>query len=258
MKRIGFIICFLIFAISLTACACAEEELSLSVIIKEYEENGSHIKYPQIEGLKDGEKQNSINNLLKEQVFLGAKDYSNKPFVDFSNPDYVYDFECGVGLINHDIASFWYEFDAYGEVHVDDGVMRDTSRFYGTTIDMKTGKTIELPNFMIIDERIINSSDGINIEPDYNGVIKPTFHRFKDAFMIYTSEDEKDNFHIFTAQEIIDILTDTDGETNWYIDEDINVVFSFDENLIKIPYHNMAELIYPQYLDRLNKYSTLY
>ena len=60
MKKIRLIIYFLIITILLTACASLKEDLSYSVIMKEYDENGSHIKYPQIEGLKDSERQNSI------------------------------------------------------------------------------------------------------------------------------------------------------------------------------------------------------
>ena len=255
MKRTRSIICFLIFVMFITACAFSNKDgLGYSIIIKEYDENGSHIKYPQIEGLKSKEKQDSINTHLKEQVFLGAKNHLNEPFVDFSNPDYVYNFESGVGFASYNIASFWYSFDAYGEVHLDDGgVMRDTSRFYCVTIDMKTGEVIELSDFMIVDERLINSADGDNIEPDYSSATQPNFHRFKDAFMIYDLEDEKDSFHIFTDQEIIGKLKDTNSETNWYIDENENVVFSFDNNFVKIPYNRITELIHSQYLNDLNQ-----
>ncbi len=229
----------------ITACAFTNKDgVGYSIIIKEYDENGSHIEYPQIEGLKSMEKENSINTCLKEQVLLGAKNHLNEPFVDFSNPDYIYDFESGVGFTNHDIASFWYSFDAYGKVLLNNGeVMRDISRFYCVTIDMKTGQVIELPDFMIIDERLINSSDGNNMEPNYSSATQPTFHRFKDAFMIYDSEDEKDSFHIFTSQEVINKLKDVNGETNWYIDENKNIVFIFDKNVVKIPHNRITELI---------------
>ena len=70
------------------------------------------------------------------------------------------------------------------------------------TIDMETGKKIELSNFMVIDERLINSSDETHNETDYDSAANPIFHNFKDAFIVYTSKQEKDMYHIYTQQEI--------------------------------------------------------
>lgn len=161
---------------------------------------------------------------------------------------------------NYDHSQFtWRDLDGNGvseliieQVNDDGGVMRDVSRFYGVTINMKTGEVIELSYFMIVDERLINSSDGDNMEPDYTSATQPNFHKFKDAFMIYDSENEKDSFHIFTAQEVIDKLIDSNSETNWYIDENKNLVFSLDKNFVRIPHNRITELIYPQYLNDLN------
>lgn len=254
MRKLKFILYFFMFIIFIIVCIFLnKDKLNYSVIIEEYNENNSHIEYPQIEGLKNKKKQDDINKLLKEQVFLGAKDYLNNPFVNFSNPNYVYDFESGAGFTNHDIASFWYKFDSYGQAHFDNGgIMRDMSKFYCITINMKTGEVIELPDFMIIDKRLIDSTDGESEKPDYNSATQPVFHSFKDAFMIYTSESEKDSFHIFTEQEVIERLTNMERERNWYIDKDKNVVFVFDKNSIKISYTRLKEIIRPQYLDSLS------
>lgn len=225
-----------------------------STTIVSYTQNNSYVEYPYIDGLKDRKKQNAINKLLKDQVLLGAKDYENKTFVDFSYPNYKFNFKSGVGLANNYISSFWYSFEGSGEVQFgSEGVMRDTHRFFCITIDMKTGKKINLSDFMVIDERLINSSDGNPEEPNYDSVCYPTFHKFKDAFEIYTSEQEMDAYHVFTQQEIIDMLKDTDSETNWYIDENKNIVFSFLENDVEIPYTAISEAIYPKYLAALKE-----
>lgn len=254
MQKIRIIICFLIITMFSVACDYNDkEEVIYTVIIESYTENGSYIEYPQIKGLKDEKKETSINLLLKEQVYTGAINYSNEPFVDFSDSNYVYEFESGVGLKSSDIASFWYSFDAYGEIHLDDdAVIRDTSRFFCITLDMNTGEIIDLTDFMVVDESLIHSTDGSNIETDYNSAVQPTFHKFKDAFMVYTSEEERDAYHIFTSQEVIALLTNPDGETNWYIDEDKRMVFFFNNNFIGIPYIEVEELIYPKYLNILN------
>jgi len=251
MQRIKTIISSLICIMLIAGWGFTNKnEEDYSVLIKSFTENGSYIEYPQIEGLKDKPKQISINALLKEQVYVGAKDSLNKPFVDFSNSDYVYEFKTGVGFTNSEIASFWYSFYAYGEI---DGTIQNNSRFYGVTIDMKTGKKIDLFEFMVVDERLIDSTDGSNIETDYDTITHPAYHKIKDFLMVYTTKEEKDVYHIFTPQEVINNLNDPTGETNWYIDEDKKIVFANINSSIKIPYSELAEIIYPRYLESLGE-----
>ena len=198
--------------------------------------------------------QDTINTLLKEQVFFGARDFRGDYMVDFSYPNYFYNFESGAGLTNNDMASFWYSFQTSGEVYFEDGsVARHTSRFYCITINMKTGQVIELPDFMIVDERLLDSSDGDSTKPDYDGVKRPVFHNFKDLFKIYTSENEEDIYHIYTPEEVIEDLTDSERETKWYIDKDKNVVFYYSEDSMKIPYTRLTDIIRPHYLEILSR-----
>ena len=69
------------------------------VRIKSFTENGSYVEYPQIKRLKNKEKQKKINFLLKEQIYLGARDMYCLPYVSFSNPECVYDFHIEEGFI---------------------------------------------------------------------------------------------------------------------------------------------------------------
>jgi hypothetical protein len=254
IRKIALTVAFVIFIIILVNYKKNDNLSTYTTSIESYTENTSYVEYPCIHGLKDKMKQDSINKLLKDQIFLGAKDYENKTFVDFSYPNYVFKFKSGAGFANKFISSFWYSFDGFGEVDFgSEGVMRDTYRFYGITIDMETGKKIDLSDFMVIDERLINSSDGNLTEPNYNSDVNPTFHNFKDAFMIYTSEHDKDAYHIFTSEEIIDMLKDRERETNWYIDENKNIVFIFGNSGVDIPYTAISDAIYPKYLAALKK-----
>ena len=233
-------------------CLVDKDDDSYSTNIISYTENGSYVEYPQIYDLKDKKKQDTINQLLKDQVLFGAKNYMGEYIVNFSYPNYVYEFSSGVGFANEYIASFWYSFDSYGEVDLGDGgIMRDTYRFFCITIDMKTGEKIDLSDFIIIDERLINGGDGTGIETDYNSEANPTFHNFKDAFMVYTTEKERDSFHTFSLQDTIDELKNTDCETRWYIDENKNIVFCCITNFVSIPYNEISELIYSKYLTAL-------
>lgn len=118
---------------------------------------------------------------------------------------------------------------------------------------METGKKIELPEFMVVDRRLINSTDGSNLDTDYNSIARGAYHKFKDLFWVYTTEEEKDYFHRFTPQEVIDRLKNSKEETNWYIDEYKNIIFLNLDDYMEIPYNELADIIYPQYLEILNK-----
>lgn len=254
MKKIRLLLCALILVtlIILLYFTVNNNKANYTTSIVSYTKNGSYVEYPCISGLKDQKKQDAINKLLKEQVLYGAKLYTGEPFVDFSNSSLVYKYQSGVGLANKYIASFWYGFNQYE--YSNNRTIGQTYRFFCITIDMKTGKEIKLPDFMVIDGRLINSNDGTLIETNYDSAANPIFHNFKDAFMVYTQEEERDNYHIYSQQEMIDELKDTSGETTWYIDENKNVVFYYTEtNGVDIPYTEIADAIYPKYLEALKK-----
>ncbi|ANU48276.1 hypothetical protein ADH76_11430 [Enterocloster clostridioformis] len=254
MLRIKIITCFSICMMLISLFVFDDNnDKDYTVIIKSFTENGSYVEYPQVSGLKDKKKQACINTILKEQVYVGAKDSSYETFVDFSNPEYVYNFKIGVGFISNDVASFLYSFNAYGFFDPDVKVMQNNDRSYGVTIDMQTGKKIELPEFMVVDERLINSTDGSNLDTDYNSIVRGDYHKFKDLFWVYTTEEEKDYFHSYTPQEAMNRLENTKEETIWYIDENKNIVFFNLDDYMEIPYNELAEIIYPQYLESLSK-----
>ena len=228
------------------------KQKSYSVTMEFFTENGSHVEYPQIKNLKDKKKQKRINEILKEQIYLGAKDSLLEPFVDFSNPRYVYDFKVEVGYTDQYIASFLYSFFAHGFDGPDDKYHQHNSRNYGVTIDMETGEKLELSKFMIIDERLIDSTDGSGKETNYDSPAYD-YHTFKDLYYVYTSEKEKDNFHQYTMQDIIEQLNSSIRETMWYIDKDKNIVFYRGDASLRIPYTELEEIIYPSYLEDLRK-----
>lgn len=252
IKIIPYIIIFVLFTISYSFLN--ESERNYATNILSYTKNESYIEYPQIENLKNKKKQNAINKLLKDQILFGAKNYLNEPIVNFSDTNYIYKLKSNVGLTNDSISSFYYSLSISPTAKgLKAGIMKNTNRIFGITIDMKTGKKIELSDFMIVDERLIYSTDGSGIETNYESPANPIYHNFKDAFKIYTFEEEKDIFHIFTPQEIINRLTEPNGETDWYIDENKNIVFFSDMIGVDIPYTEISELIYPKYLSKLEK-----
>lgn len=215
--------------------------------------NESYIEYPQIKEMKDLELQKKINIILKDEVINGAKtsewvdgQLEYVTFVDFSDEDAYYEYKCGIGFTNKFLASFWYSFQGYGPKF---GWQGHVNRFFTITIDMKTGERINLVDFMEIDTRLIESGIPNVSETDYNAEVTPTFYAFKDAFMIYMTEDEYDEYHVFTPEYIIDILKDSESEARWYIEEHgENIIFySGTGNHISIPIREIKSLIYPKY-----------
>ncbi len=225
-----------------------EDLTDYSVEMLAYNENLSYIEYPRIVGLEDKEKEEKINKILEEQVLTGAKNaLTNDNFVDFNVEGVSYKYTTTIGLCNNDIASFNYYFYAWDNLNDDTfGAQGYTSRNYGVTIDMKTGEKIELSDFLIIDNRLIESNDGTGIETDYNAEW-PQFHNFKDAFRVSDSEENVDAFHMSSYEQTLETLRDEKGETIWYIDSDKNIEFTW-SGPVKIPYTQLEEIIYPKYL----------
>lgn len=113
-------------------------------------------------------------------------------------------------------ASFVYSFEFIDPSSTVTGM---NHRYFYITINMKTGERIYLTDFMEVDDRLINSGVPGAPEPDYNGVVTPTFYRFKDAFSIYTSDGERDSYHTNTPEWIIETLKDKSAETKWFIEK---------------------------------------
>lgn len=214
--------------------------------------NGSHIEYPQIEGIKDPNLKQKINKLLQEEVIKGPKDASNQNFVDFSDPQSRYDYTSGVGFLNENIGSFWYSFTCYNQKYGPQGFIY---RYFCITINMKTGTEIHLTDFMDVDDRLINSGVPNAPKPDYNGVGTPIFHTFKDAFEIYRSDSEKDPFHVFKPEWVLKELRDTRSESRWLIEKnkDISFYTGIDYNFVTIPFAEISGLIHPNYLKMLEE-----
>lgn len=254
----NFLITKTITIIADCVCNKQDKQSTYTAYIESEKINESHVEYPQIQGLKDLNLQRTINKLLRSETTNGAKvsqlidnQLVYSTFVDFDDTDVSYEYKSGIGFTNESLASFWYSFTGYGEKL---GWQGYVDRFYGLTINMKTGEKIHLTDFMEVDERLICSGIPDASEPDYNSVKTPAFYTFKDAFMIYMTEDEYDPFHIFTPEYIIDLLKDTEGETMWYIDEKgKNIIFHFDKyNYVSIPITELKDLIYPEYQKMLN------
>ena len=233
-----------------------KSEMDYLVEKKIYMVNDSYVEYPQIKGLDDEKKQEHINKLLEDRALYGGKTFMEEPFVDLYNTDNIYEFEYWEGLVSNDIASFLYNITAHTEITQESGWVskNQTDRYLGITIDMVTGEEIKLTDFMVVDDGLINSSDGTGRKTDYDSASNPIFYNFKDAFYVASTEEEIDGYHIFEPQEVIDDLIDSESETIWYINTEKNIVF-YGFGAVHIPYTEISKLIYPYYLNILKNES---
>lgn len=248
------IVSIIVFALALTCLGqnMMNDKTDCTAYIASASENGSHIEYPQIEGIKNPELKQKINNLLKEEVIKGPKDASNQNFVDFSDPQCQYNYTSGIGFLNQSIGSFWYSCTCYNQKYGPQGFIY---RYFCITINMKTGNEIQLTDLMDVDERLINSGVPNAPKPDYNGVGTPIFHTFKDAFEIYTTDAEKDPFHVFKPEWVLGELKNTESETGWLIEKNKDITFyaGIDYNFVTIPFAEVSDLIHPKYLRMLER-----
>ena len=228
------------------------KEPEYKIYIESYSQNASYIEYPQIKGMKNEELQNKINTILKDETIKGPKIDGGKNFVDFEKPDVIYEYSTRVGFTNEFIASFEYSFESIDPSSTVTGM---NHRYFYITINMKTGERIYLTDFMEVDDRLINSGVPGAPEPDYNGVVTPTFYRFKDAFRIYTSDEERDSYHTNTPEWIIETLKDKSAETKWFIEKNKDITFyaGIDYNFVTIPVAEIKNAIHPEYLEILGE-----
>lgn len=115
------------------------------------------IGYPRIKGLKDTDKQNAINNLLKQDAMSYLDNSSEQMTVDIS-----YEIEWK----GKDILSVGF----YGW-----GENSDSSHpfkgYFTTNIDMRTGKKVNLKDVLHIDQTIV---DSIKENSSYEGPLDPS------------------------------------------------------------------------------------
>lgn len=115
------------------------------------------IGYPQIKGLKDTDKQNAINNLLKQDAMSYLDNSSEQMTVDIS-----YEIEWK----GKDILSVG--FYGWGENSKSPHPFKG---YFTTNIDMRTGKKVNLKDVLHIDQTMV---DSIKENSSYAGPLDPS------------------------------------------------------------------------------------
>lgn len=115
-------------------------------------------------------------------------------------------------------------------------------------IDLRTGRKLELSDFVELDRRIIDyRADDYRVS-DYNSAAQTLYYSFMDAFGVYEDDNEKDQFHRrMDIEEALEWLRD--GSIEWAVVENKTLllylyVSSREQAWIEIPYSYIEEFAY--------------
>lgn len=158
-------------------------KISYKVIKLSYSKNNIKIKYPQISGLSDNNKQKRINDTLKNEAFKVLKYYQE------SEGGLQLDIDYEVILKDPNILSIQYS--GYGNV---DGAAHPNNLFYTTNIDIKTGNRLRLKDIVNIDKVFVRKFLGGEFKaliPKKSEVLKQFSQEFLDES--FKEADSLDN-----------------------------------------------------------------
>lgn len=176
----------------------------LNYIITEFTDSKStdtlnyNIKYPQLSGLSDVDKQKQINNILKDEALKVLK-YYEEPYGGFLDVDIEYK----ITLKTMTILSIQYSGDGYVS-----HAAHPNNLFYTTNINIKTGKRLRLTDIVNIDEDFASKflNDGFKaLWPEQRVVLQDITNKeiqrnFKNADSLDNigTEKKSDVFSYFT------------------------------------------------------------
>lgn len=110
--------------------------------------------------------------------------------------------------------------------------------------DIKTGKRMDLSDFVTLDRRIVDYKAKNYQKPEYDGVARSIFYSFMDAFRVY--ENKIDEYHNeINVEEAIKSLKS--GSIEWAIDKNKSlflISYQWDDSCIDIPYSYIKDFAY--------------
>ncbi|MBD5530639.1 MAG: hypothetical protein HDQ98_00340 [Lachnospiraceae bacterium] len=119
---------------------------------------------------------------------------------------------------------------------------------HAVLFDIRTGRKLELSDFVELDRRIIDYRADDYQVPDYNSAAQTLYYSFMDAFGVYEDDNEKDQFHRrMNIEEALEWLRD--GSIEWAVVENKTLllylyVSSREQAWIEIPYSYIEEFAY--------------
>jgi hypothetical protein len=210
------------------------------------ERAGVYIEYPVVKGLQDEEKQKEINGILKREVLRSNNTEFESTCVVVIK---IISYFASEGLLS--IA--WSDYSNYTDA------AKPAHHYHRANINIRTGKLLCLSDFMKVDERLIYRGNDIWIS-DYGSMTYPDANNLKDLFGIYENEEDRrrPGQHWQIRDDAIIWLQSDDATWFWSISDNNDIFFYFGRDWVSIPYHNLADLIYPEYLAALESPFFLY
>mgnify|MGYP001363720103 CR=1 FL=1 len=199
MKKIFVGILAFVFLLLIVSCGKNQgssqgneegQQQALQVISNEYKyKDNIKIRYPQIENLKDKNKQTKINEIIKNNAYGYIESYSGEEI-----DNYDLDINYKVTLISNDLLSIQYSGYSY-----DEGTAHPTDQFYTINLDLKAAERLSLKSILQINKAFINE--------------------FKNAKLVSEISEDNSFLNNNTDEEWIDILNSSD--------DDISGAFSY-------------------------------
>lgn len=212
LKKILIVTLFLLLNFSLGACEKVDEnkkkpdtsydvnykvtELNYS---KSYDKLKYNIKYPQISGLSDSDKQKKINSTLKNEALKVLKYYENP----YGSVELSIDYK--VILKNQNILSIQYS--GVGSVS---NAAHPNNLFFTTNINIKTGNRLRLKDIVNIDKNFANKF--------LNGEFKALWPEHNEALKQFTNEEIQEYF--MEADSLDNIGTEKQSDVFSYFTTD--------------------------------------
>lgn len=195
---------------------------------KSYAQLKYNIKYPQISGLSDNDKQKNINRTLKDEALKVSKYYEN-PYGSVE-----FDIDYKVALKNPNILSIQYS--GVGSVS---NAAHPNNLFYTTNINIKTGDRLRLKDIVNIDKNFANKF--------LNGEFKTLWPEQGGALKHFTNEEIQEYFE--EADSLDNIGTEKQSDVfSYFMNDSLGISISVahaigDHAEFEIKYQNIKDNI---------------
>ncbi|WP_163859226.1 PdaC/SigV domain-containing protein [Paenibacillus elgii] len=167
--------------------------IDYEIVTEVYNYKRIKIKYPQIINWDERDKQNKVNEIVKEEAYGGLNNFSQDELNEYS-----LDLDYRITWKSNNLISI-----QYSGIGNSDGTAHPNHEFYTTNIDINKGIKVKLGDLINIDENFVK--------------------KFKEGKLQSTITEQRYILDEYTSQEWVDRLTNSDSkesEISCYLTED--------------------------------------
>ncbi|ADL50387.1 hypothetical protein [Clostridium cellulovorans] len=151
-----------------------EKKTSYDFIKVTYTENNAEINFPEITGLNDKTKEDTINSLIKTQILNEFDKYTSSDYINFK-------VNYKITLYSNSLLSIYY----YTLLSAPD-LPYQHPMIYTTNIDMNTGKKVRLPDLVSVNDNLLQFID----ERHLKEAAVPRSESLRKSGMSYINEEK--------------------------------------------------------------------